>query len=287
MPAVDALDRTNDLLEIGETLYAARQSGLIRLSADGGNAHSLFESWLPGQDVPTTAIAARDNLLLAGINGGVARSEDGGASWQAQQFRAPAPLVTCLALSPEFDSDGCALAGTFEDGVFRSTDGGLNWRAVNHGLFDHSIFALALSPAFADDGIAYVGASSGIYRSDNGGRLWWDMTMRAGDETVLSLALSESGALYAGCESHGLLRSADGGATWIMLLETDGAVNSLALAQSGAIVAQVDDGVVQSQDKGASWREVVAKDVECLALGADGDALLLALADGSVRREAI
>ena len=39
-------------------------------------------------------------------------------------FRAPAPLVTCLALSPGFAGDGCALAGTFEDGVFRSTDGG-------------------------------------------------------------------------------------------------------------------------------------------------------------------
>ena len=287
MSAVDAMDRTNDLLEIGETLYAARQSGFYRLGAAGCEARNLFESWLTGQDVPALALAAQSDLLLAGINGGVAHSEDSGASWQARPFRAPAPLVTCLALSPDFVNDGCALAGTFEDGMFRSTDGGLNWRAVNHGLFDHSVYALALSPDFADDGIAYVGASSGIYRSENGGRLWRDLTMPAGNETVLSLALSASGALYAGCESHGLLRSTDGGADWETLLETEGAVNGIALTDGGAIVTLVDDGVVHSSDDGTSWRERAARNVDCIALGADGETLLLALADGSVRRELI
>ena len=224
MSAVATIERTNSLLAAGDAVYAARQSGLYRIGASG-EEQNLYQSWLPDQDLPTLAIAADHDLLLAGINGGVARSPDGGASWEAHQFRAPAPLVTCLALSPGFEDDGCALAGTFEDGVFRSTDSGETWRAVNHGLFDHSIYALALSPRFADDGLVYVGTGSGIYRSENGGRLWWDLTMPAGDETVLSLALAESGALYAGCEAHGLLRSKDGGENWETLLETDGAVN--------------------------------------------------------------
>ena len=205
MMSVESLDRTNSLLATDDVIYAARQSGLHQLSADSGKANCLFESWLPGQDVPTTAIVARDDLLLAGINGGVARSDDGGANWEAQQLRVPVPLVTCLALSPAFDDDGVVLAGTFEDGVFRSTDGGISWRAVNHGLFDHSIYALALSPKFAHDGRAFAGTGSGVYRSENGGRLWWDLTMPAGDETVLSLALSPTDLIYAGCEAHGLL----------------------------------------------------------------------------------
>ena len=180
MMSIETLERTNGLLATDDLIYAARQSGLHRLTADGDNSRSLFESWLPGQDVPTLAIAAYGELLLAGIKGGVARSADGGASWEAQQFRAPAPLVTCLALSTAFDDDGVVLAGTFEDGVFRSTDGGISWRAVNHALFDHSIYALALSPGFAHDGIVYAGTGSGVYRSENGGRLWWDLTMPAG-----------------------------------------------------------------------------------------------------------
>ena len=168
MAAVETIERTNSLLAAGEAVYAARQSGLYRIGASG-DERNLYESWLPDQDLPTLAIATAGNLLLAGINGGVARSENGGRNWEARQFRAPAPLVTCLALSSKFAADGCALAGTLEDGAFRSTDGGETWRAVNHGLFDHSIYALALSPHFAVDGIAYVGAGSGIYRSENGG----------------------------------------------------------------------------------------------------------------------
>ena len=281
MSAVETIERTNSLLAARDAVYAARQSGLYRIGA-GGEEQNLYQSWLPDQDLPTLAIAKAGNLLLAGINGGVARSPDGGRSWDARQFRAPAPLVTCLALSPGFEDDGCALAGAFEDGVFRSADGGETWRAVNHGVFDHSIYALALSPQFADDGVAYVGAGSGIYRSENGGRLWWDLTMPSGDETVLSLALAESGALYAGCEAQGLLRSSDGGETWETVLETEGAVNGLILTARGAIVAQVDAGLLLSRDDGANWSEVKAENVDCMALDLDSETLLVALAGGRV-----
>jgi len=286
MTTVDTITRTNSLLTAGNVIYAARQSGLYRIGASG-DEQNLYQSWLPDQELPTLAIAAVGDLLLAGINGGVARSEDGGASWTAQQFRAPAPLVTCLALSPAFEGDGCVLAGSFEDGVFRSTDGGRSWRAVNHGLFDHSVYSLALSLRFAKDGIAYLGTGSGIYRSENGGRLWWDVTMPSGDETVLSLALSKNGALYAGCETHGLLRSNDAGAGWETLLETDRAVNAVTLAKSGAIIAQVDDGLLQSRDDGASWSELVADNVDCVGLDAHGATLLMAMADGRIRQSSL
>jgi len=286
MATFDTITRTNSLLTAGDVVYAARQSGLYRIGASGAE-QNLYQSWLPDQELSTLAIAAVDDLLLAGINGGVARSEDGGASWTAQQFRTPAPLVTCLAVSPAFADDGCVLAGTFEDGVFRSTDGGRSWRAVNHGLFDHSVYALALSPRFVEDGIAYVGTGSGIYRSENGGRLWWDVMMPSGDETVLSLALSENGALYAGCETHGLLRSKDGGNSWHTLLETDRAVNGVALTNSGVIVAQVDDGLLHSSDDGATWREMAADNVDCVGLDAHGATLLMAMADGRIRQSSL
>ena len=283
MTAIVTNERTNSLLAAGDAVYAARQSGLHRIGA-GGDERNLYQTWLPDQALPTMAIAVAGDLLLAGINGGVARSDDAGASWSAHHFRAPAPLVTCLALSPAFEDDGCALAGTFEDGVFRSSDGGVSWRAVNHGLFDHSVYVLALSPHFAADGIAYAGTGSGIYRSENGGRLWWDLTMPSGDETVLSLALSDDGALYAGCEMHGLLRSQDAGESWETLLETNGAVNAIALTASGAIAAQVDHGLLLSRDDGASWSEVEAENVDYAALGEDGETLLIAMSDGSIRQ---
>lgn len=284
MTSFELKDRTHSLAAHDGDIYAARQSGLYRVDT-AGEAQSLFRSWLPNQDMPAlaVAIAAGGDFMLAGIRGGVARSTDGGASWEAVQLRAPAPLVTCLAASPEIASDGFVLAGTFADGIFSSTDGGATWLAVSHGLFDHSIYALALTPRFAQDNVVYAGTGSGIYASENGGRLWRDLPMPAGDETVLSLALDRSGALYAGTETHGLLRSSDAGASWETLLEAEGAVNATALVDESLMIAQVDDRVLRSSDCGASWNEIVACDVDCLSL--DGDSILLAMSDGRIRRE--
>ena len=284
MTAVNIADRTHSLVAQSGAIYAARQSGLYRIQAEG-EAQNLFRAWLPDQEMPALAVAI-DNasrIILAGIHGGIACSTDGGESWEAIQLRVPAPLVTCLAAAPDFAAGGCVLAGTFEDGVFRSIDGGANWQAVNHGLFDHSVYALALSPRFSEDGLVYAGTSSGIYASQNGGRLWQDLTMPEGDETVLSLALADCGALYAGTEAHGLLRSRDAGETWETLLATEGAVNAIALAGASRVIAQVDDRVLRSSDGGSSWNDMVAAGIDCLSL--DGESLVMAMTDGSIRKE--
>ena len=147
MTSIDLMERTHALLQAGGTLYAARQSGLYQIGEAGG-AQRLALRGLPDDERPILALACDSSasLLLAGVHGGVARSADGGGNWEAAPFRAPPPLVTCLALLPDSDAN-TILAGTYEDGVFRSTDGGATWRAHNHGLFDHSVNCLALSPA--------------------------------------------------------------------------------------------------------------------------------------------
>ena len=287
-------DRAYAMASTGAALYIARHSGLFCSQPADDVEQNLYQSWLPDQPLPTLALAlspefAIDGLILAGINGGVARSEDAGETWQALQFRIPPPLVTCLALSPTFDSDGCVLAGSYEDGICRSGDGGRSWAAANFGLFDHNVLCLALSPAFAEDGLAFSGTSSGIYRSQNGGRLWQDLSMPSGDETVLSLALSPGfaadGGLYAGTEAHGLLHSSDGGNRWQRLQLPDGAVNSLIVSPGGdsdyRLIAQVDESALLSEDRGKNWQLLASADVDAVAL-ADDASLLIALADGSV-----
>ena len=270
------MDRTHHVWQSGDCVYAARHSGLWRIDPDGAQ-HNLFANWQQLGDIPALCVAAVDDTLLAGVYGGVARSFDGGGSWEVRAFRLPAPLVTCLLVEPD-----CLLAGTFADGIFRSADGGATWQAHNHGLFDHSVNCLALSPQFADDGTVYAGTSTGIYISHNGGRLWQDMDIGSGHENVLSLAVAEAGALYAGCESHGLLRMEAGRVEPIEV--GAGAVNGLALIADGLAV-QLDDRVMVSQPGGrsrhgiATWR-TIADGVDCLALA--GDALLLGMADGQI-----
>ena len=290
-----AADRTHAVVEGNSALYVARQSGLYRREREDGVGRNLYQSWQPDQAVATMAVALSpdydaDRIIVAGINGGVARSIDGGEHWEALPFRSPPPLVTCLALSPSFTTDGVALAGAFEDGIFRSEDGGRSWRAFNFGLFDHNVYCLALSPRFAEDKLAFVGTSSGIYRSENGGRFWQDLPMPSTDETVLSLALSPQfnidRTLFAGTEAHGLLRSNDGGASWQRLNAPAGAVNVVVAltAADGSLrlAAQIDESAYVSGDNGV-WREIAAADVHVVAAGRN-ESLLLGLADGSVQR---
>ena len=288
MTAAEMTERTHALVEAGGLVYAARQTGLYQFGADG-EWQSLYQNWQAEAPTATLAVAvdAESGQLLAGIHGGVARSTDMGKTWQAEAFRAPPPLVTCLAPVCGDTSAGI-LAGTFQDGVFRSSDGGRTWRAHNHGLFDHSINCLAHSQDFVDSGVVLAGASSGIYRSENGGRLWQDLPMPAGDEVVLSLALAEHDrSIYAGTETHGLLRSDDSGENWASLLDGDGAVNAIALAADGSLITQVDDRALRLDADSADWNAFEAGGVDCLTLDESGAELLLAMSDGSLRRLAL
>ncbi len=302
--SIDPIDRTYALAEVEGAYYVARQSGLYRLASFNGNgngsgndrARNLYQGWQPGQEIPTLDFAlsphfSDDGLILTGLKGGVARSQDGGANWAAQALRQPPPLVTCLALSPAFANDRRAVAGSYEDGMFLSDDGGESWQTCNFGLFDRKIFCLALSPQYPDDGLVLVGTSSGIYRSDNGGRRWQDLTM-PGDEAVLSLALSpacaDDRAILAGSESRGLLRSADGGATWETFYRCADAVNAIVpLSSEGGLAIQVEDTVWAQETGNRNWRQVAAGHVHAVAKSADGRALLLGMANGSVRRALI
>ena len=288
-PAI--IERTHALLQSGDSLYLARESGLYRLRGHQP-PRNLFNAWQPDQPIQTLAVAAGPGqsgaeLILAGINGGVVRSDDGGETWQPVALRSPAPMVTCLALSPAWQSDGCALAGSYEDGIFRTSDGGKSFSAFNFGLFDHSVLSLC----FAADGLAFAGVSTGLYISENGGRLWRDSQLPSGDETLLCLAPSPDFAadatFYAGTENHGILRSGDGGRSWAALAGPEGAVNALiAYARgvgNGGLAALVNDGVWLRAES-ENWRQIAAGDIHAMALDHGGAALILAAADGGIRR---
>lgn len=51
----------------------------------------------------------------------------GQAGWEQCSQGMYGGIITALALSPAYASDGTLFAGTSEAGVFRSTDAGRNW----------------------------------------------------------------------------------------------------------------------------------------------------------------
>jgi hypothetical protein len=287
--------------------FAARTSGLYRSDDGGFQWRGLYSSLKLGSSLTTLVVAVSpafesDRTVFAGVQGGVLCSTDGGETWRPSLLPNPPPLVTSLAVSPNFPDDGTILAGTMEDGVFRSSDRGSRWAAWNFGLLDMNILSLAVSPDFARDETLFAGTESGIFRSTNGGRAWREVSFPSEAAPVLCLGLSpdfaKDGLAFAGTEAQGLFRSTDQGGTWEPLGEegTTGEVRALMLVQDSAsglgLLVLGQDDLVLSRDGGQSWSRCDAnlpaeKGMTCLAapMGADvGSPLLIGLEEGGVAR---
>jgi photosystem II stability/assembly factor-like uncharacterized protein len=282
--------------------YAATGAGLLR-SADGAVGFAqAYESLNLPQELPTTAVVlspafARDRTVFAGVSGAVLRSRDDGERWQYATLRTPPPVVTCLAVSPAYESDGEVFAGTLEDGVFRSADRGGTWASWNFGLIDLSVLCVALSPTYGQDETLLAGTDTGLFRSTNGGRAWRETSFPGDLAPILCLAFSpqyeSDGTVYAGTEAAGLWVSHNRGKSWQECPSLSGeAVNAVVVdTRNGLRVAVLtDSSLLESNDGGKTFEKrglELAAQASPVCLAADeGGALLVGADDGRVLRVA-
>lgn len=243
----------------GTVLLSARDSGIWR-SEDGGAAfRQVAGESAPGQLMTATCIAFADSAsnqtVFAGAAGMIARSRDGGRQWQTAPLPVPAPLVTCLAISPAFAEDGVILAGTLEDGVLRSDDRGERWKRWNFGLLDLAVYSIVASPSFAAAETVFAGTETALFKSENGGRSWRETVFPEPAPPVLALAIDQRDTIWAGTERHGVWQSADNGGTWQRADDgaITGAVNQLLLAERFSL-AVLPDAIWIADHHGRGWR---------------------------------
>jgi photosystem II stability/assembly factor-like uncharacterized protein len=270
------LDLVFVLHRAGGTCFAGRRSGLYRL--DAGDWRPAYDSMQLEGNLSTTAIASSDSLVFAGVLGGILRSDDSGAAWQAFQLPEPASMVGSLLLTSDFPQTRTVLAGTTEDGIYRSDDGGLTWLPSNIGLYDRHVLCLAQ----AGESVL-AGTETGLYRSHNQGQSWQPVDFAQEPATVLSLFVDSQGAILVGTETQGLYRSIDSGQSWIRLGETAfaGAINAL-VAADDRLLALVDDRLWQSTDGGAEWDPVLDDTGITAVTQTDDGSLNLGYEDGSI-----
>jgi photosystem II stability/assembly factor-like uncharacterized protein len=178
-----------------------------------------------------------DRVLLAGAFGeGVFRSEDAGGSFGARNLRLASFVVRDLEFDPvdpriAYAATGRGgLVGGEVAGVYRSADGGRTWQLVAPG-------GLAVAVAPSDPSVVYAGGPP-VRKSTTRGVVWFDPTTGAGitDIDVVALAVSptDPNLVLAGGVTEGgsgrLYRSADGGASWQLVLTVGDGVSSIAFA---------------------------------------------------------
>jgi len=189
--------------------------------------------------------AAGTTVVLAGSYGnGLHRSVDGGRTWSRVEAGLTAPAFRFLG--PDPGNPGALLAGTEPARLFRSADGGETWvelQAIGR-LPGHDRWFLPYSPR--------AGAVRNVYSPP--GR---------GDR------------LFASLEVGGLLRSADGGASWVcepVIADEDihhvtghpddgdalfVSLGTAALTQPGPGEERPRlGGIARSRDGGRSWDKV-------------------------------
>jgi photosystem II stability/assembly factor-like uncharacterized protein len=238
----------------------------------------------------------RDTFYVAGADGGVFKTTNGGVTFQELFTDQPVYSVGALAIAPsdhnviwlgsgEGDPRNSA---SFGNGVYRSTDGGHTWQHL--GLADtERIKRIVVDPRNPD--VAYVCAlghawgpneERGVFKTEDGGRTWKKVLFIDRDTGCSDIAMDAANPriLYAGMwtfrrrawhfsdsgEKTALYRTTDGGNTWTKLTNglPKGPMARIGVATSRSHPATVymitetrDEGVLfRSDDRGESWRKV-------------------------------
>lgn len=225
-------------------LYVATHNGLFRAAANSRRAEPVGESQ---KDVMGFSVAAPGRFLGSGHPGpgedlpanlGLIESRDGGRSWQPVSLLGEVDFHVLRAAGRRvYGYDGA-------QGLKVSRDGGRTWtdRAVPAPVFD-----LALDPQDSERLVAATEA--GLFTSPDGGGTWRPVNQQIGG----LLAWPERGALHLVGPVGEVLRSADQGRSFRQVGSIGGEAVAF-MAHRGDLYAALGDGtVMRSGDGGASW----------------------------------
>ena len=159
------------------------------------------------------------DVVYAGTDDGIYKSEDGGATWILTGLSGT--RVDAIAVHP---ANPCLVyAGTNGStvGIFKSADGGHTWQEKLSEELDEvrALLTDADNPEHIYAGIRNSYRSDNFCKSTNGGENWvCGRVGRISTPPVISLAMTPSGsdpaAIYAVVDSWDVHKSTDGGDTW-------------------------------------------------------------------------
>ena len=252
-----------------ELVFASACSGIYRSDNAGDSWRKLIG--IPGTHRRTHILAEdprASEIIYAGTTLGLFKSSDDGRTWQHSTFE----QINGMVFDPN-DPRTIYLA-TEHAGILKSTDAGESAHPFNFGFANHNLTQITGDSKRLYASSAYEGLYGGVFVSNDGGVDW---ILQANEHALLgrnlnSLAAAPSprGWLFAAAEDA-VLRSADGGKTWLPLAAQPRIAITPAIRQPARIriyslrtvladklvlLAGTQAGLFRSLNEGASWTPV-------------------------------
>lgn len=261
----------------GHGVYRSTDAGATWTPASRGLTTDMQAHVVHVSEFRTIAAARGPHgtvLYLGGFDG-LFRSDDGGRRWQQSQTLAD--FVVGLGVSPDFARDHTVAAATYVKGAYLSTDAGDRWHTIDRGLHEspgagnkfapiRRLHSIAFSPDYTRDHTIFSAGWTAFLRSTDHGGTW--AVIQVGPrpsqqllrQYVLGIApdYARRHELFLGTRQGDVFRSdrAGGPDSWTEVGNAGSRVRSFAFAPSddGTIFAGSVNGVLRSDDRGATWK---------------------------------
>jgi photosystem II stability/assembly factor-like uncharacterized protein len=267
-----------------DTVIAGTERGLF-ISGDGGSTwHRPVSGWSIN---PASRIASNPqnpNVILAVGDWTHRISTDGGANWHSLELHSM--VLTDVIFHPVSpDTAYVSTQGGIEGlSVYKSSDYGATWYCVHNNL-DSNIVVWDLAIDNSDPRILYAAgdnyyhvSESCIQKTIDGGLNWFDVSPSGlRYPMVISIAISpfNHDLLFAGTRYDGVIKSTDGGLSWISSyngLQACAIATIVVDSISGVIYAGTFyDGIYRSSNNGDNWYKISTNinSAECLDISAN------------------
>lgn len=281
-PLVRGVDQALVSSSVLRDEFIAGGGNLLLRSTDGAHWRAI--------EAPIDGINAVQRIgkrvaLVAGERGAMARSVDGGVSWQRLDSGTGATLYSVAA-----NGDGVVIAAGALGTVLRSTDGGKSWIAIDSGAPTIDILALA----FSGPTTVLLATNEGVVLRSIDAGVSWQGIGAAPMGVIRAFAFADARNGIAVGEAGLILRTANGGKSWQPVAHAFTATLRTALYLDGnRVLAGGDDGaLIESRDGGSTWRafapwQAIAAPVSALGYGdvspfTDTARLVVVTQDGAV-----
>ena len=215
------------------------------------------------------------NIVYTGSFGGLAKTTDGGFTWQYLSDAWTSQSVSAIAVDPNasrivYAGTGREDYGPYSVGLYRSFDGGLTWsRPLGDDHFAGTyVRAIAIDPNASGSELSttlYVANTSGLWRSTDSGTTF-TQKRQGGIYDVAIDASTFPSTLYV-TDNSGTFKSTDSGNSWInihqVLLHSHNrlsVVKSTSLRRSSTLYLlgprDPEHNLYKSTDRGVTWIQI-------------------------------